>query len=95
MDTYVKHTQGKDNLFLISVKNEDEHVIYLDFTRLAKGALGKDTRQNHNSEKGPNFGFEVHKASEYAEYLRECHITLRNFHRFNTRKGYALFVENV
>ncbi len=93
MGNYVKHTQGKNNLFLISVKDEDEHTIYLDFTGLAKGALGKDT--DHADEKGPNFGFEVYKASEYAEYLRECHITIRNFHRFNTRKGYSLFVENV
>jgi len=93
MSNYVKHTQGKSNLFLISVKNEDEHTIYLDFTGLAKGALGKDT--GHDSETGPNFGYEVYKATEYAEYLRECHITVRNLHRFNTRKGYSLFVENA
>ena len=96
MTDYVKHVDGKHTLFLIPVKESDGKTIYLDFTRVARPALTKDKRaKRYDEERGPSFGFEVHKAMEYVEYLQDCDITVRNFQRFGTNKGYSLFVEDV
>lgn len=95
MSAYVKHVDGKHTLFLIPVKESDGKTIYLDFTRVAKPALSKDKRNKHDDERGPDFGFEVYRATEYVEYLQECDLTARNFQRFGTSKGYSLFIEDA
>ena len=95
MADYVKHVEGKHTLFLIPVKEDDGKTIFLDFTKVARPALAKDRKAKHAEERGPEFGTEVYRASEYVEYLQECNLTLRNFQRFGTNKGYALFVEDA
>ena len=96
MADYVKHVDGKHTLFLIPVKEDEGKTIYLDFTRVAKPALTKDKRtKKYDEEKGPSFGYEVYRATEYVGYLQECKLTLRNFQRFGTNKGYSLFVEDA
>ena len=94
MAEYVTHTQGKRVLYLVPITEIDEGTIYLDFTSVAKPANTKDKRAGHDSEKGPNFGHEVHRALEYAEYLQDCKLTKYNVHKYNTRRGYSLFTEN-
>jgi hypothetical protein len=96
MAEYVKHVDGKHTLFLIPVKEDDGKTIYLDFTRVARPALTKDRhKQTFDDERGPDFGTEVYRATEYVEYLQECNLTIRNHQRFGTRKGYSLFVEDA
>ena len=94
MADYIKHKSGKSTLFLIPIKEDDDKTIYLDFTRNAKPALKEDRKGDHKEETGPDFGFVVYRATEYADYLKECDIHIRNFHRFSTSKGYSLFVED-
>lgn len=95
MANYVKHVEGKHTLFLIAIKEDEGKTIYLDFSRVAKSALNKDSHGEHGDEKGPEFGFEVYRAGEYVDYLRECNLNIHNFQRFGTNKGYSLFVEHV
>ena len=95
MADYVKHTEGKHTLFLIPIKEDSGKTIYLDFSRVASPAINQDRKGEHGDETGPEFGYEVYRAGEYAEYLRECKLTVHNFQRFGTNKGYALFVEHV
>ena len=94
MAEYVKHVDGKYILFLIPVKEDNGKTIYLDFSKIALSALTMDTKDNHKSESGPEFGIEVHRASEYVEYLRECKLNVYNYQRYGTN-GYSLFVENA
>ena len=95
MANYVKHVDGKYVLFLIPIKEDGDQIIYLDFSKVALPAISIDRESNHNSEKGPEFGIELHRATEYVEYLRECKLNVYNFHRYETKNGYSLFVENV
>ena len=95
MSKYEKYVDGKHVLFLIPIKEDSGKTIYLDFSVLAKPALTKDCKEEHVDEKGPEFGFEVYRAAEYVNYLRECKLNIHNFQRFGTNKGYSLFVENV
>ena len=92
MADYVKHEDGDRSLFLIPVKQIDRTTIYLDFTKMASGALKRD--KTFDEEKGPNFAQEVHKANEYAEYLQDCKLNQHNLHRYGT-KDYTLFAENA
>jgi len=92
---YVKHVEGKYVLFLIPVKEDDGKTIYLDFSKIAMSAIKIDNGSDHESERGPEFGIEVHRAGEYVEYLRECKLNVYNFHRYETKSGYSLFVENA
>jgi len=94
MADYVKHVEGKYVLFLIPVKEDNGQTIYLDFSKVAMPAIRTDSDSDHKSESGPEFGFEVHRAGEYVEYLRECKLNVHNFHRYETKSGYSLFVEN-
>lgn len=93
MAEYVKHVDGKFVLFLIPVKEDNGKTIYLDFSKIALSALTMDTKCDHASERGPEFGIEVHRASEYVEYLRECKLNVYNYQRYGTN-GYSLFVEH-
>lgn len=95
MADYIKHESGKHTLFLIPIKEDSGKTIFLDFSRLAKQALREDRKQKHTEEKGPDFGFTVHYATEYAEYLRGVKLNVHNFQRYSTNKGYSLFVEDV
>ena len=95
MADYVKHIDGKYVLFLIPVKEDDGKIIYLDFSKPALSAIHMDTGNGHDSEKGPEFAHESHRATEYVEYLRECKLNVYNFHRYETNDGYSLFVENA
>jgi hypothetical protein len=96
MADYLKHESGKYTLFLIPIKEDDNKTIYLDFTRVAKPALKEDRKHEYKEELGPDFGFSVYHALQYAEYLRdECNLNVRNFQRFGTNKGYSLFVEEL
>jgi len=91
---YKKIVEGKQILFLIPVTDIDNGSVYLDVTRLAKNAINKDRRNFYDSENGPNFFIEIQRASEYAEYIRECGVTSYNYHKFNTRRGYSLFIQS-
>jgi hypothetical protein len=95
MANYVKHVDGTHTLFLIPIKEDSGKTIYLDFSRVAKPAITNDRLGKHEDEKGPEFGFEVYRAGEYVDYLRDCNLNVHNFQRFGTNKGYSLFVENV
>jgi len=95
MAEYVKHVDGKYVLFLIPVKEDEGKLIYLDFSKIALSAIRVDSESGHDSEKGPEFGIELHKAIDYVDYLRKCKLTIYNIHRYETKSGYSLFVENV
>lgn len=95
MADYVKHVDGKYVLFLIPIKEDDGKIIYLDFSKAALSAIRLDSKNEHDSEKGPEFGIELHRATEYVEYLRKCKLNVYNFHRYETKGGYSLFIENV
>lgn len=96
MADYVKHVEGDHTLFLIPVREDDGKMIYLDFTRVARDALKSDNKAKHTEERGPDFGMAVYRAEQYVEYLQECPtLSARNFHRYGTRKGYSLFVEDA
>ncbi len=94
MAEYVKHVDGKYVLFLIPVKEDNGKTIYLDFSKIALTALRMDSEDEHETESGPEFGTEVHRASNYVEYLRDCKLTVYNYQRYVTN-GYSLFVENA
>ena len=95
MAEYVKHVDGKYVLFLIPVKEDEGKVIYLDFSKIALSAIRTDASSDHASEKGPDFGIELRKAIKYVTYLRGCKLNIYNLHRYETKDGYSLFVENV
>jgi homoserine acetyltransferase len=91
MVNYVKHVDGDNTFFLVPVKTDTEGTICLDVTRIMRGAINKDRRGNYEAENGPNFGIEMARAMQHADFLSgECNIHAGNFHKYSNRRGYLL-----
>ena len=87
---FVKINKGRKLLYLIPVLTKDESIMYLDFSALAKQANTKDKQKEHLVDSGPNFGIELKKALDYAEYLKTCNIHEKNMYQYGTKTGYTI-----
>lgn len=95
MDTpLVEHTQGGNRLLLIQLPTTVEgRKVFLDATRHLRKASQLDRNNGYSDGNGPNFGIEVEKAREYAEYV-SGYVQSNSVARFNTR-NYTFFLEET
>lgn len=95
MDTIRKVVEGRQTSYIVPVKELETGIVYLDATRLIKNAINRDRRSEwkYDPENGPNYWIEAARAMEYAGYVKDCNVTEYNYHKFNTRRGYSLFLQ--
>jgi hypothetical protein len=71
----------------------EDYPLFMDATRIIEDAIRRDRRNGYEAEKGPHFGIEHHRVSEYVGYVSEW-INRENFYKFDTR-WYRFFLGSV
>lgn len=91
MPEFVKeNTRGKTLYLLKMDKPLGQSTVYVDATDKFKEAEKTDI-ENGNGTGGPMLGYEIQRATEYAEYVMK-HATAETLHRFNNN-GYNFFTD--
>jgi len=92
--SYVIHRENRRTHYLVPVGLAFEgRAVYIDASDDVKSAIKRDSQLGYEKTKGPNFGQAIMDAANYATYVASIPgLSEDNLFKFNTRKGYSVFV---